>query len=137
MRILLGALLAFGALDAFAGGYYGMSGAPGIPIEWLDGSPFTSYVVPGLILFVVVGGTLLNAAVAVFGRSSDGPWAAYLAGAVVLGWIAVQVAIIGFVSWLQPITALGAIAIIALAAGLQRSARPAPRRAHRAALAAR
>jgi len=113
MRILLAALLAFGALNAFAGGYYGMSGAPGIPVEWLAGSPFTSYIVPGLILFVVVGGTLLNAAVAVFGRSSDGPWAAYLAGAIVLGWIAVQVAIIGFVSWLQPITALAATAIIA------------------------
>ena len=95
-RRLLGALLAFGALNAFAGGYYGMTGAPGVPVEWLAGGPFTSYVVPGLILFVVVGGTLANAAVAVFSRGSDGPWAAYLAGAVALGWLAVPVAIIGF-----------------------------------------
>jgi hypothetical protein len=137
MRILLGVLLAFGALNAFAGGYYGMSGAPGVPVEWLAGGPFTSYVAPGLILFVVVGGTLVNAAVAVFGRSSDGPWAAYLAGTVVLGWMAVQVAIIGFVSWMQPITALGALAVIGLATWLRRSEQDAPGRAPRAAPATR
>jgi hypothetical protein len=31
------------------------------------------------------------------------------AGLVVLGWIAVQVAIIGFVSWMQPTTAAAAV----------------------------
>jgi hypothetical protein len=119
MRILLGTLLAFAALNAFAGGYYGMSGAPGIPPEWLAGSPFSTYVVPGLILFVVVGGVLLNAAVAVFSGSTDGRAASYLAGAVVLGWLAVQLAIIGYVSWMQPVTALGAMLVLVLASRLE------------------
>ena len=63
IRHALGGLLAFGALNAFAGGYYGLSGAPGVPVEWLEGSPFSDYTVPSLILFIVVGGSLLIAAV--------------------------------------------------------------------------
>jgi hypothetical protein len=35
LRLALGLLLAFGALNAFAGGYYGLSGARGVPTEWL------------------------------------------------------------------------------------------------------
>ncbi len=31
IRMLLGVLLAFGALNAFAGGYYGLSGAERVP----------------------------------------------------------------------------------------------------------
>ncbi len=40
MRYALGALLAFAALNAFGGGYYAMSGAKDVPIDWLKGSPF-------------------------------------------------------------------------------------------------
>jgi hypothetical protein len=65
IRYSLGGLLAFGALNAFAGGYYGMSGAEDVPREWLEGSPFADYFIPGIVLFVVVGGSLLAAAIAV------------------------------------------------------------------------
>jgi hypothetical protein len=37
IRWILGLLLAFVALNAFAGGYYGMSGARNVPTEWLQG----------------------------------------------------------------------------------------------------
>jgi hypothetical protein len=56
-RYVLGSLLAFGALNAFAGGYYGMSGAEDVPKEWLEGSPFDNYFIPGFVLFIVVGGS--------------------------------------------------------------------------------
>jgi hypothetical protein len=39
-------LLPFGALNAFAGGYDGLSGVEGVPLEWLEGSLFTEYFVP-------------------------------------------------------------------------------------------
>jgi hypothetical protein len=42
VRRALGVLLAFGAINAFAGGYYGVSGAKSVPVEWLDGSPFAN-----------------------------------------------------------------------------------------------
>jgi hypothetical protein len=104
IRTLLGALLAFGALNAFAGGYYGLSGAEDVPREWLAGSPFSDYVVPSLVLFVVVGGALALAAVMVFRGHPLARAIACAAAAVLLVWIVVQVAIIGYVSWMQPAT---------------------------------
>jgi hypothetical protein len=113
-RYLLGGLLALGALNAFAGGFYGLSGAEGVPVELLEGSPFRTYFVPSLILFVVVGGSFLFAAIAVFARFRIGRLSALSAGVVVLIWIVVQVSIIGYVSWLQPATAVGGLLILGL-----------------------
>jgi peptidoglycan/LPS O-acetylase OafA/YrhL len=115
IRLLLGGLLAFGALNAFAGGYYGFSGASGVPREWLAGSPFTDYVIPSLILLVVVGGTLALAAVMVCRRHRLARAGAAAAGVVVLLWIIVQVAIIGYVSWMQPATCAAGLLVLLLA----------------------
>ena len=115
LRYPLGALLALLALNAFAGGYYGMAGAPNVPREWLQGSPFDNYFIPALVLFVVVGGTALIAAVAVFRNSPRARLAALFSGVVALGWIAVQLAIIGYVSPLQPAVAIAGVLIIILA----------------------
>ena len=121
VHLTLAALLAFGALNAFGGGYYGLSGAEGVPKEWLEGSPFTDYFIPSMVLFVVVGGSFLVAAVAVFARWPRARFLALGAGAVALVWLAVQVAIIGYVSWMQPITGLVALSMLALAALLPHS----------------
>ena len=115
IRYLLGALLAFGAINAFAGGYYGLSGAAGVPLEWLAGSPFKNYFIPSLILFIVVGGAFSFAAVAVFARFRLARVTALAAGTVVLVWIAVQLAIIGHVSWMQPATLIAGIVVLILA----------------------
>ena len=126
IRWLLGVLLAFGALNAFGGGYYGMAGAEGVPTAWLEGSPFTDYVVPSAILFVVVGGSSLLAAIAVLARRRSGRMLALAAGVIVLGWLTVQLAIIGYVSWMQPTTAIAGIVVLALASRL--SSAPPPQR---------
>lgn len=115
IRYMLGGLLAFGALNAFGGGYYGLSGAKGVPTEWLEGSPFSDYTFPSVILLAVVGGTFLVAAVTVFVRSRIARASALTAGTVVLVWIVVQVTIIGYVSWMQPTTAIGGLLVLLLA----------------------
>jgi hypothetical protein len=115
IRYLLAALLTFGAINAFAGGYYGLSGANGVPLEWLAGSPFSDYFIPSLILFVVVGGVFSFAAIAVFMRSRLARVSAFVAGTVVLVWIGVQLAIIGYVSWMQPTTLLAGVFVLILA----------------------
>lgn len=114
-RAILGSVLAFGALNAFGGGYYGIAGAKGVPTQWLAGSPFTSYFVPSLILFVIVGGSLLAASVAVFAAWRWASRMTVAAALIVLGWITVQIAIIGFVSWLQPVTAITGVILLGLA----------------------
>jgi hypothetical protein len=115
IRYSLGSLLAFGALNAFAGGYYGMSGAEDVPREWLEGSPFDDYFIPGLVLFLVVGGSLLAAAIAVLAGLCIARLAAFGAGLVVLAWLAVETLMIGYVSWMQPATTIGALVILLLA----------------------
>ena len=111
----LGVLLGILALNAFGGGYYGMSGAKNVPLEWLEGSPFHSYLVPGLFLFFIIGGTSLFAAVAIFRQSPAGRTSALFCGIIVMMWLAVQVSIIGYVSWMQPATAAAAMVILVLA----------------------
>jgi len=115
LRQLLGALLAFAALCAFDGGYYGLSGAKGVPRQWLQGSPFHDYFIPSLFLVAVVGGALLLAAVAVFARWPRARTLAVAAAAILLVWLAVQLAILGYVSWMQPTTAAFAVVLLALA----------------------
>lgn len=127
----LGILLGFGALNAFGGGWYGMSGAPLVPKEWLNGSPFRDYFIPSVILFAVVGGAFAAGAIAVFARLRMARGAALAAAVVVLVWIATQVSMIGYVSWMQPITAGAGLLILALAAALPArslAARPLARR---------
>jgi hypothetical protein len=76
----------------------------------------------------VVGGSLGSAAFAVLVDVPRARLAALAASVVVLGWLVVQVAIIGWVSWLQPITAAAGVAVLALALALppQRSDRANP-----------
>jgi hypothetical protein len=115
-RFVLGLVLGFGALCAFGGGIYGMAGAHQTPIEWLAGTPFATYFIPSAILFFIVGGSWFLASLAVFADAMHPRRLAIAAGSIMLGWIAAQVAIIGYQSWLQPASAgLGAL-VIALAA---------------------
>lgn len=110
---VLSVLQWFVALNAFGGGAFGLAGAPGLPPEWLAGSPFSSYLVPSLVLIVAVGGLHALAAVRAWQGHPRALLLGRVAGVVLLGWIVVQVAIIGYVSWLQP--AMGATALIELA----------------------
>ncbi len=114
VRYILGFLLLLLAITAFAGGYYGMTGAKDIPVEWLDGTPFSSYFLPSLFLFLVIGGTCLFATIAIFKSHPLGTKIAFLSATIIILWLIIQVAIIGYVSWMQPATASIALVIIFL-----------------------
>ena len=113
-RYILGSLLVLVAVNAFAGGFYGMAGAKNVPVDWLKESPFHNYFIPGLFLFICIGGSALYAAIAVFRRWRMARKMAFMSGIIILLWLAVQVAIIGYVSWMQPATAAAAFLIIFL-----------------------
>lgn len=114
IRISLGLLLAILALNAFGGGYYGLAGARDIPAEWLNGSPFKNYFIPSLFLFIVIGGSALFASIAVFRNTSYAIKASVFCGVTVILWIIIQLIIIGYVSWMQPVTAVTGILILLL-----------------------
>jgi hypothetical protein len=68
----------------------------------LDGTPFSSFVLPGYILLIAVGGSNLIAGILLLINHDQAPSFAFLSGSVLTVWIAVQVVMIGMVSFLQP-----------------------------------
>lgn len=62
------------ALNAIGGGIYGLAGAKDVPQEWLQGSPFHSYLLPSLVVLVAVGGS--NGSVVSAAASSLSPFKA-------------------------------------------------------------
>ncbi len=67
-----------------------------IPDVWLQGTPFHSYFLPGLILFLAVGGSHLAAAYAILRRHMLIKSATVFAGFVLTGWMIGELALIGF-----------------------------------------
>lgn len=102
-RTVMG-LLAFGAVSAAGGAVLGtVFGGAGVPLAYLAGTPFDSYLVPGLILGIVVGGTQTAALVGLLRRSTWALGASAIAGFGLIIWIFVEMAVIGEYSFLQAI----------------------------------
>jgi len=96
IRIALASIETFIGLGAVGGGIAILIGAfdRWFPVAWLEGTPFSDYTIPGLVLLIVVGGGMLLAAATPLVRRA---WAVLLSmvmGFVMLGWIACEIAII-------------------------------------------
>jgi len=95
--VVLETLLSIGALG---GGLVLMIAPRGeimpLPLSALAGSPFDTYLVPGLILFSILGIGPLVAARLAWLRHPLAPTAAFVVGCGLLIWVAVEVAIIGY-----------------------------------------
>lgn len=64
----------------------------GIPLEWIEGTIFTSYFWPGIILGVIVGGSQAIAVAAHYGRYQLA-WGLHVtAGLIMMIWIFVEIA---------------------------------------------
>jgi hypothetical protein len=73
----------------------------GLPLEMLEGSPFSNYLIPGMVLFAVNGlGSLVGAA-ASFARYRHAGETAAALGAFLVAWIILQVYWIRTVHWLH------------------------------------
>jgi hypothetical protein len=79
---------AFLALTAMAGGIGLITGLNAPPLDWLQGSIFGSFVLPGLALLVIVGGGALVATVLMLLRR---PYAILVSGAVGLAIIVFEI----------------------------------------------
>ncbi len=93
-------LMGFQALSGLAGGF-GLISDPtgtalGIPHNWLAGSPFGDYLIPGIILFAVLGIFPAIVFVGLLRQSSWAYWASLAVGAGLVIWIAVEIMVIGY-----------------------------------------
>ena len=93
---ILLALLLLNGFGAIAGGIGVMRDALPFPDVWLQDTPFHSYFLPGLILFLVVGSSQSAAAYAILRRHLLAKRAALFAGIVLTGWMIGELALIGF-----------------------------------------
>src|ERR1700682_3376964 len=93
----LGALFGGGALILAPDGHL-----LGMPTKLLAGSPFTSFLVPGILLFTVVGVAPLMAAALTIRRQALAPIAAVGVGVALIGWVSVEMVVLagpGSLAW--------------------------------------
>ncbi len=113
VRRILIALHLFIGLGAMAGGLSALlepTGPMGISTDMLVNAPFDTFLIPGILLFGLIGlGNLAAAAPALMSRR----WAGYSSGAmgcVLIGWIVVQCVMLEAVNALHVIFfCLGAV----------------------------
>jgi hypothetical protein len=116
IRIALIVVDLFAGLSAVVGCVGLVTGGIQIPLSLLRGTPFTSYTVPGLILGIVVGGSALAAAAAaLLKRRALDALTSLAAGGIMVGWITVEVALIGLGTWAQPFYFAVGLVMIGLA----------------------
>jgi hypothetical protein len=113
----LGALQIFVGVGAVAGGL-GLALDPrgsniGLPLELLESSPFSSYLVPGIVLLAVNGLGSLVGGTASFTRHRYAGELAMALGAFLVAWIVVQVYWIRAFHWLHALyLGLGSLELI-------------------------
>ena len=97
-RWVLATVAATVAVGAMFGGYGLLTDAEGLGAksEWLDGSPFPDYRIPGIILLAVIGGGMMLTALFALCRSRFTGVAALAMGVVLLIWGLVETVTIGY-----------------------------------------
>lgn len=87
----------------------------GFPPGWIEGTPFGSYLVPGLYLLVMNGLAMVALVGLSLVRHWSAPWLTLVLGTGLVIWIAVQLVVMPEVSVLQAV--FGIIGLALAAAG--------------------
>ena len=95
IRLLLIVLNSLLAITAVAGGAGLLSGMNAPTVDMLTNSPFNSYIIPGLALLMLVGGTASAAAIMLIRAHRYALRTACIAGIMIVIFETVEVAVIG------------------------------------------
>ena len=121
----LGILQAFIGVTAAAGGFGLISDPSGakmaVSMEWLNGSPFVDYFIPGLVLLAVIGAGNVLASVTSFVRNKFAAHLAIALGLFLALYMAVEVLFIGLRNLSQPLYFI--LGLIVFVLGMQLSKR--------------
>jgi hypothetical protein len=115
LELLVAAAALYGGIGLAAGNLIGM------PDEWLVGTPFTSWLWPGVFLLLVVAVPMVAAAMLELRGSPRAAVVSVLAGAAQVAWIAVQLLVMQRYHVLQPVMSLAGLAVLLLALAAHRS----------------
>lgn len=84
----------------------------GLSTARLDGTPFRSYLVPGLVLMLAVGGMATIAAVAQLRRALYRQVLTLFAGFTLMVWMVAQIIMLGWFHPMQPLLVAAALALV-------------------------
>ena len=90
----------------------------GMPLNLLDGTPFHTYLVPGLVLCLIVGGSNLIGGWLALHQSWSTAISAVVGGLILIGWITSQIVLIGYRHPIQLIYLLCGALILLVGAAL-------------------
>jgi hypothetical protein len=117
--IVSAVLLLFNGLSALFGGWQLMVQPDGssmqMSLDWLQYSPFSNYFIPGILLFVVNGLMSIFVFTLLIIKYKYYPLLVMLQGALLFGWIVVQVLMVRDLVWIQVL--FGIIGLILLLLG--------------------
>jgi hypothetical protein len=116
-------------------GVAALSGAVGLmwndairmPNDWLQGTPFTSWLLPGVFLLFVVAAPMAAAAVLELRRSAWAAVASVVAGALEVGWITAELFVLEKYNVLQPVMLGLGLAVMLIALWVYRTVPLLPR----------
>lgn len=92
--IILGIVTSFVALTAIGGGIAILTEVDKFPIEWLDGTPFKSYIIPAILLIVLVGGSASLSAINILLKRKHTLRYSLITGILLIGYILVEIIIL-------------------------------------------
>ena len=120
-KTLKGVLL-FNALSAVGGGIGLITGTLPVPTMLLRHTPFDSFVIPGLFLGIIIGGSALAGAIALPAHVRRSRLISATAGVIMVGWIAGETILVRGFSVLQGLYLLTGLIVVVLSWGLPVSA---------------
>ena len=86
-KILAILLLFTGLVSIISGIMMIVTNGMGMPVSWLEGTVFTSYLIPGLILLIVIAGVTILAGILLIMRKKGALEAAAASGFGLLIWL--------------------------------------------------
>ena len=119
-KVLAAVLLLINGAGAVYGGVHLMLHPDGSSLQlspqWIEGSVFSNYFIPGVVLFIMNGLFSFTAlALLLFGNRWNGP-AVLAQGSILAGWLVIQVLIIHTVHFLHLF--FGTVALLLILCGL-------------------
>ena len=113
VKTLKGVLL-FNALSAIGGGIGLVTGTLPVPTMLLRHTPFDSFVIPGLFLGIIIGGSALAGAIALRVHARRARLISAAAGVIMVGWIAGETILVRGFSVLQSLYLLTGLLVVVL-----------------------
>ena len=117
LTIVAAALLLFNGIGALYGGWSLMAYPDGsdlqMPIEWLERTPFSDFLIPGIILFIANGLCSIFVFAMLLFNHKKASWLVMAQGVILVGWIVVQILLVQKYHPLQLILGVAGIGLIA------------------------